>query len=186
MCFVEAGLACKDKTFHPLVVIETSAGDITVELYPDKAPRTTSAFLTYIDSGYYTESSFYRILSEDNQPTGVPKSELIQGGLWKSKNSNLNVEGIVHESTKQSGLSHINGTLSLARLAPGTGSTEFFICIGNQAGFDFGGENNPDGQGYAAFGRVIQGMDVVMKIYRRPETNQYFIPPIRINNIVKK
>jgi peptidyl-prolyl cis-trans isomerase A (cyclophilin A) len=75
--------------------------------------------------------------------------------------------------------------ISLARLEPGTASTEFFICIGKQSGFDYGGENNPDGQGYAAFGKVIKGMEVVRKIYNRPEDEQAFTPPVSIYDIVR-
>jgi peptidyl-prolyl cis-trans isomerase A (cyclophilin A) len=74
----------------------------------------------------------------------------------------------------------------MARTAPGTATTEFFICVGDQPGFDFGGDNNPDGQGYAAFGKVVKGMDIVRNIYARPENNQSFDPPIPIYEIVRK
>jgi peptidyl-prolyl cis-trans isomerase A (cyclophilin A) len=80
---------------------------------------------------------------------------------------------------------HKDGTISLARLQPGTATTEFFICIGDQPGYDFGGENNPDGQGYAAFGRVVKGMDIIKKIYNQPENDQYFTPRVPIYNIVR-
>jgi peptidyl-prolyl cis-trans isomerase A (cyclophilin A) len=161
-------------------------GDIEVELYEDKAPRSVAAFLRHVDSGYYKNATFYRVLSEDNQPMGVPKSELIQGGLWASKKRIDSIPGVMHENTRLTGLSHLDGTMSLARQDTGTATTEFFICIGDQPGFDYGGENNPDGQGYAAFGRVVKGMKVVKFIYRQNETDQYFRPPVIINNIVRK
>ncbi|RYY30744.1 MAG: peptidylprolyl isomerase [Chitinophagaceae bacterium] len=172
---------------NPHIVIKTSIGNIELELYPEKAPLTVAAFLSYIDSGYYNNTNFYRVLNLDNQPSNAPKAELIQGGIFRSKNKRgIDPPGIPHETTKQTGLRHTDGTISLARLAPGTASTEFFICIGEQPGFDFGGENNPDKQGYAAFGKVVSGLNVVNKIYNQREDNQYFTPPVPVYNIVRQ
>jgi peptidyl-prolyl cis-trans isomerase A (cyclophilin A) len=169
------------------VIIQTPAGDIEVEVYLRQAPKTAGAFLSYIDAGLYKNSSFYRVLNEDNQVTGAPVSNLIQGGIWKTNhNKAVSLPGVPHETTRETHILHTNGVLSLARDKPGTGTTEFFICVGDQPGFDFGGENNPDGQGYAAFGKVVNGMDVVRTLYARPENNQSFTPPIPIYNIVRK
>ena len=169
---------------HPHILIKTEAGDIELELYENKAPRTVSAFLSYVKAGYYKNSSFYRILSNDNQPSNAPKANLIQGGIWKTDYKRAkSLPGIPHESTQQTGLLHKNGTISLARQEPGTGTTEFFICVGDQPGFDFGGENNADGQGYAAFGKVVKGMEVVQYIYERPAEEQAFDPPVAIISI---
>lgn len=176
---------CSAPHKNPHVRIQTSVGDVEVELYPEQAPKSVAAFLSYIDSGFYKNTTFYRVLNNDNQPSDAFKSQLIQGGLWGT-GRRKNLPGIPHESTQQTNILHKNGTISLARLAPGTATTEFFICVGDQPGYDYGGENNPDGQGYAAFGRVVKGMDVVNKIYNRPETDQYFSPVIPIYNIVKK
>jgi len=140
---------------NPHIEIQTRSGDIEVELFPDQAPKTVAAFLSYIDAGYYKNSSFYRALNEDNQPTGSGETAMLQGGIWKTKHG-MHLPGIPHESTQQTKLTHINGTISLARQEPGTANTEFFICIGEQKGFDYGGTNNPDGQGYAAFGQVVK------------------------------
>ena len=171
---------------HPRIEIQTSLGNIELELYPEKAPVTVAAFLSYIDSGHFRNTSFYRVLNLDNQPSNAPKSELVQGGLYRSPSKrHINPPGIAHETTRQTGLNHQDGTISLARLAPGTANTEFFICVGDQPGFDFGGENNPDGQGYAAFGKVIKGLNVVRKIYNQREDEQYFDPPVPIYNIVR-
>ena len=178
--------ACSPKYKNPHIEIQTSKGEIELELYPDQAPKTVQAFLTYIKRGYYKNSSFYRVLNDDNQPSNADKAELIQGGMYKSMfKVHDTLPGIPHESTAQTHLLHKKGTISLARTTPGTASSEFFICLSDQPGFDFGGENNPDKQGYAAFGKVIKGMDIVTKIYNQNEDNQSFDPPVPIYNIIQ-
>lgn len=178
---------CKQKNSNtPHIEIQTEKGDIEIELYPQKAPKTVAAFLSYIDSGYYNNSSFYRVLNDENQPSNAPKTELIQGGIWKTKNKIASrLPGIPHETTQQTGILHTDGVISLARTKPGTATTEFFICIGKQPGLDYGGENIEDHQGYATFGVVVKGMDIVRKIYRQREEDQYFDPPVAIYNIVR-
>lgn len=180
-----ACVACKTKrTGNPRVEITTRFGDIEIELYPKQAPVTVGAFLSYIDSGYYKKASFYRVLVDEDQPSYAPKSEIIQGGIWKTNNQLLQrIPGIQHETTAQTKILHKNGTVSMARQEPGTANTEFFICVGDQPGFDFGGENNPDGQGYAAFGRVVKGMDVVNRMYAAPESDGQFTPQIFITGM---
>ena len=175
------------KNENPHVIIQTKQGDIEVELFSKQAPKSVTAFLSYVDSGFYENTSFYRILNDDNQPSNAAKAELIQGGLWKTKYKQAEaLAGIPHETTQQTGIKHIDGTVSLARDKPGTANSEFFICVGDQPGYDYGGDNNPDGLGYAAFGRVIKGMEVVRKIYNQPEDNQSFTPPVPIYNIVRQ
>ncbi|HVX51458.1 MAG TPA: peptidylprolyl isomerase, partial [Chitinophagaceae bacterium] len=171
LCFVLIAAGCSTHHYKtPHVRIETAKGDIEVELFPVQAPKSVAAFLRNVDSGYYKDCSFYRILSASNQASGSDKSRLIQGGIWKTKYKlSASLTGIPHETTKQTRITHTDGTFSFARAAPGTATTEFFICIGDQHGFDYGGSNNPDGQGYAAFGRVVSGMKVVMDIYNSPE-----------------
>lgn len=178
---------CKQKNSNtPHIEIQTEKGEIEIELYPQKAPKTVAAFLSYVDSGYYNNSSFYRVLNDENQPSNAPKTELIQGGIWKTKNNIASkLPGIPHENTQQTGILHTDGVISLARTEPGTATTEFFICIGKQPGLDYGGENITDRQGYATFGVVVRGMDVVRKIYRQREEDQYFDPPVAIYNIVR-
>ena len=187
VAFLLVLISCSSNKYkNPHIEIQTRLGDIEVELYADKAPKSVAAFLSYVDSGFYKNSSFYRVLNDENQPSNAPKSELIQGGIWKTnykKSSTL--PGIPHETTKQTGILHKDGVISLARQEPGTATTEFFICLGDQPGFDFGGENNADKQGYAAFGKVVKGMDIVRQIYRRPEEDQAFAPPVDIYNIVR-
>ncbi len=172
---------------NPHIRIQTKAGDIEIELYQDKAPKTVNAFLSYVDSGLYRNSYFYRVLNDHNQPSNAFKANFIQGGIWKNlRIKSKTIPGIPHESTQQTNILHKDGVISLARLEPGTATTEFFICLGDQPGFDYGGENNPDKQGYAAFGKVIRGMDIVNKIYNEPEYDQTFDPLVNIYNIIRK
>lgn len=181
-------VACKPPlSGNPEIEIHTRFGEIVIELYPVQAPATVAAFLARIDSGYYKNSSFYRVLTDQNQPSNAPKAELIQGGLWET-NYRLAKEAtcIPHENTRQTGLSHTNGVISMARQEPGSAGTEFFLVIGDQPGLDYGGNNNSDGQGYAAFGKVIKGMNVVYKIQRQPEYDQHFDPLVSIYEIVRR
>ena len=166
------------------VLIETKFGDIEAELYPDKAPATVAAFLRNVDSGYYRNTSFYRILRDDNQVTGAPHSHLIQGGLWEASPAlERRLPLIPHEPTSKTGLRHVAGALSMARNTPGTASSEFFICLKEEPGFDYGGENNPDGAGYAVFGKVVSGVETVQEIYRQPQYEQQFTPAVTILDI---
>lgn len=179
--FICVFIACSPKYKKPHVKIETKFGDIEVELYPDQAPKTAAAFLSYIDSGYYKNAAFYRVLRDDEQPMNAPKSELIQGGIWKTNYKlSSSLPGIPHESTQQTKILHKDGVISMARGEPGTATTEFFICVGDQPGFDYGGANNADGQGYAAFGKVVKGMNVVHSIYDAPEIDGDLDPLVYI------
>ncbi len=185
ICLIAA--SCKEKHYkNPHIAIETRLGNIEVELYIDKAPKSAGAFLSYIDSGYYKNAAFYRVLNQDNQPIDAYKAALIQGGIWRTNHKRfVSLKGIAHETTKQTGILHKNGTISLARQEPGTATSEFFICLGDQPGFDYEGENNPDKQGYVAFGKVVKGMNIVRTIYNRPEDDQAFTPPVVIFDIVR-
>lgn len=175
--------ACGTKYKNPHIEIQTKFGDIEVELYPDQAPKTVANILAIIKRGYYKNSSFYRVLNDENQPSNAPKAELIQGGIHYTSKASAGQAGIPHETTKQTGILHKRGTISMARLEPGSATSEFFICVADQPGFDFGGENNADKQGYAAFGKVVKGMEIVNKIYNQPEENQKFDPVVDIYDI---
>lgn len=166
----------------PTVTIETDFGNIVLELYPNQAPYTVYNFLKYVDEGRYEDATFYRTVRKDNQPDSQVKIEIIQGGLFKDNHPQA-LPPINHETTKTTGIRHLDGTISMARNEPGTASSEFFICIGNQPELDYGGRRNPDGQGFAAFGRVISGMDVVHKIHQSPADGQWLNPQIKILSI---
>ena len=164
--------------------INTSMGKITVELYPKKAPITVANFLKYVDAHLYDNSSFFRAVTLNNQPKDSIKIEVIQGGEIDSTKI---FAPIVLETTKQTRLTHKNGTLSMARDKPNSATTNFFICINDQPSLDYGGKRNKDGQGFAAFGTVIKGMEIVKKIQQlHPEQEQYFKPEIQIISITRK
>ncbi|MCJ7681507.1 MAG: peptidylprolyl isomerase [Candidatus Aminicenantes bacterium] len=169
---------------NPEVVIKTELGFILVELYPVKAPLTTANFLKYVDEGLFEGASFYRVVTENNQPANDIKIEVIQGGLMRTKNIGI-YPPIGHETTETTGIRHEDGVISMARNEPGTASSEFFICINDQPELDFGGKRNPDGQGFAAFGRVIEGMDIVRKIQAVDAPRQYLETPVLISGITR-
>ncbi|GAB4037884.1 peptidylprolyl isomerase [Spirosoma jeollabukense] len=151
------------------VQIETEAGPIVIKLDPEKAPGTVANFLRYVKEKRYDGATFYRVVRLDNQATSPVKIEVIQGGL--GTDSTRMFPPIAQETTQKTGLKHLDGTLSMARGLPNSGASEFFICINAQPELDFGGKRNPDGQGFAAFGQVVSGMDVVRKI-QAGETGQ--------------
>lgn len=174
-------VSCTRETVIP-ISMETELGSIQMELYPDRAPITVSNFLRYVDENRYEDFHFYRVVHMENQPDNDVKIEVIQGGLWFDKHP-MELPTIIHETTDKTGIRHLNGILSMARLEPGTASSEIFICINDQPELDFGGKRNPDSQGFAAFGKVISGMDVVRKIQLLPETNQMLDKGVKVNSI---
>jgi peptidyl-prolyl cis-trans isomerase A (cyclophilin A) len=161
-------------------LIKTSLGDITIELYPGKAPITVANFMRYVDKKLYNGSSFFRVCTPANEAARKVQIQVIQGG---NVPDSLALDSIKMETTKQTGLHHKNGTLSMARNGPNSATSEFFICINNQPALDYGGARNPDGQGFAAFGKVTAGMDVVREIQAQKDTAQYLIHPIKIYDI---
>ena len=148
---------------NPQVIISTELGDIVVEVMIDKAPISGGDFLTYIEKGLYEGEGFYRVVRSADNDNGTPKIEVIQGGIIAE---GMGLDPVAHETTDTTGIKHMDGTISLARGDVGTGSAAyFFITVGVQPSLDFGGTRNPDEQGFAAFGRVVDGMDVVRKIH---------------------
>lgn len=147
------------------VVMSTSEGDIEIDLYMDKAPVTAGNFLKLIDAGLLDGGTFYRVVSYEND-RGSPKIEVIQGGRAGALEGE--VDAIDHETTEQTGILHTDGAISMARDGVGTATSEFFIVIGDQPGLDHGEARNADKQGFAAFGMVVSGMDVVRKIQGLP------------------
>ena len=182
LLFVIVLFNCKQTNYkNPHVVISTSYGDAEIELFPENAPITVAAFLLYVDSGFYKNSGFYRLLSNDNVPP-ENNTGLIQGGIYISNPSLLErLPGIAHEPTSKTHLSHTDGAISLARNNPGTASTEFFICIGDQTQFD--ADQSFDRLGFATFGKVTKGMDVIRRIQNNVHEGQYFKYQMRILNI---
>src|SRR5437016_8576342 len=169
-----------DKTVR--VLIKTGSGDIEVELDAAKAPNTVANFLKYVDGKFYDGGRFHRSVTPDNQPDNKVKIEVIQAGINPDKEKD-EFPAIKLERTKDTGLKHKDGTISMARDGPDTATSDFFICIGDQPELDFGGKRNPDGQGFAAFGKVVKGMDVVKKIQKSPADGQTLKPSVKIVKI---
>lgn len=164
------------------VIIETPAGAIDVELYPNAAPITVSNFLHHVDLGLYEGGTFHRTVTMANQPQSDVKIEVIQGGVNPGRKDEVGGT-IPLERTTTTGLKHIDGAISMGRLEPDSADSEVFICIGDQPELDFGGRRNPDGQGFAAFGQVTGGMNVVRTIQTSPHEEQRLTPPIQIQRI---
>jgi peptidyl-prolyl cis-trans isomerase A (cyclophilin A) len=176
-CFFSITMAAESA--NPKVIIRTGLGDITLDLYVAKAPITAGNFLKYVQENRFQGAVFYRVVRADNQPHDKVKISVIQGGLMDDI-PGQSLPAIAHETTAQTGILHKDGVISMARLHPGTATSEFFICIGDQPELDFGGKRNPDGHGFAAFGRVITGMEVVHRILQQPDKEQYLDPVIKI------
>ncbi|MAZ93637.1 MAG: peptidylprolyl isomerase [Lentimicrobiaceae bacterium] len=169
--------SCKQN--NSVVIIETDFGLIGVELYEENAPITCGNFIKYLKENRFKGASFYRTVTNNNQLEDSIKIAVIQGGLYEENHPSL-LPPIIHENTAQTNIKHLNGVISMARYEPGTATFEFFICIGDQPDLDYCGKRNPDGEGFAAFGKVIYGMNVVNTIHKQPEHNQYLTPKIPI------
>ena len=167
------------------VIINTWFGEIHVALDLQNAPVTSANFLRYVDAGLFDSACFYRVVRPDNQQNDSIRIAVIQGGRYNQEETG-GFPPIAHETTEMTGIRHLNGTISMARWTPGTATSEFFICVGDQPELDYGAKRNPDGQGFAAFGQVTKGMDVVMKIHSIEAPAQYLDKPILIYSIKRK
>ena len=165
------------------IIIKTELGDIHAKIDLKRAPVTSSNFLRYIDAGLFDSACFYRVVRTDNQPDNNVLIEVIQGGQYEEEERGFS--SIAHETTALTGIRHRNGTISMARAEPGSATSEFFICIGNQSELDYGGRRNPDLQGFAAFGKVTRGMKVVKRIHSINTPGQYLDKPVVILEIIR-
>lgn len=189
------------------VQVETASGNFTIALDPAHAPLTAGNFLRYVDGGFYDGGRFHRTVRLDNNsnaglkieetdagidpnadrsllPNDTVAIEVIQGGINPARGDEQRGP-ITLERTSETGLSHHDGTISMARLTPDSAISDFFVCINDQPELDFGGIRNQDGQGFAAFGQVIAGMDVVRAIQTSPSEGQSLTPAIEINRIIR-
>ena len=145
-----------------LVTLETSEGPIVLELEKGRAPVTTANFLRYVDQKLFNGAAFYRALNM------AEDFGLVQAGLTELKPGQKLPPPIAHEPTVLTGLRHQTGTVSMARREPGTARSDFFITVGEMSSLDAHPDQPGDNSGFAAFGRVVDGMNVVMKIMRAP------------------
>ncbi len=146
------------------VRIETTLGAVILDLRGDKAPITVANFLRYVDQKRYDQATFYRA----SRPPNATDYEygVVQGGL--QNNPKLILPPIAHESTTKTDLKHTNGAISMGRRAPGSATSDFFICVGDQAYLDADPSQPGDNKGYACFGYVVEGLDIAKKIMAQP------------------
>lgn len=165
------------------VVISTDFGDIEVDIDTENAPGTSANFLRYVDAGHYNGGQFHRTVTMDNQPNDSVRIEVIQADVNEEEFGEQGFDAIPMERTSVTGLRHVDGAISMARGAPDSATSSFFFCINDQPSLDFGGNRNPDGQGFAAFGKVVSGMDVARMIQGQPVDAQQLDPPVRITSV---
>lgn len=175
-----AGLLAASVADNPRVLMRTEKGDIVVEVDLERAPVTAANFLRYVDAGLYDGSTFHRTVTLANQPDDAVRIEVIQGGQLARERE---FPPIAHETTAATGLKHVDGAISMARSKPESAASSFFVCVNDQPDLDYGGRRNPDGQGFAAFGRVVRGMDVVRAIQALPASGQQLAPPVEIISV---
>jgi peptidyl-prolyl cis-trans isomerase A (cyclophilin A) len=162
--------------------LETTAGTIGIEVWGNRAPVTAANFLRYVERGDYDGGRFHRTVRAGNQPDNKVRIDVIQAGRDPASR-HPELPPIPLERTNATGLSHVDGALSMARDGPDTATSDFFICVGDQPELDFGGKRNPDGHGFAVFGRVVKGMDVVRRIHAAPADGQSLTPPVIIRKV---
>jgi len=164
------------------VLVVTDLGEITVAIDTEHAPHTAANFLRYVDTGAYDGGQFHRTVTMQNQPDNDVRIEVIQASKNRGQPDD-NLDPIQLERTSVTGLRHTDGAISMARGGPDTATSSFFFCIGDQPSLDFGGDRNPDGQGFAAFGHVVSGAEVIREIQMQPADGQRLEPPIRIVSV---
>jgi peptidyl-prolyl cis-trans isomerase A (cyclophilin A) len=165
-----------------LTEVQTTLGSFVVAVDTRKAPLTVANYLAYVDAKHLDNGQVYRIVNPANQSAQTQhKIEVVQWGMNTPDDKPAPFPPIAHETTQQTGLLHLDGTVSMARNGPGTATAEYFICIGAQPELDFGGRRNPDGQGFAAFGQVVSGRAVLQAIYAQGQVEtQYIQPPLAV------
>ena len=172
-------------TPNPVVVFETAKGTIDVEVDAAHAPVTAANFLRYVDATFFDGGLINRAVRPDNTVRHDIEIQVIQFQTDAAREKQ-EFPPIPLERTSVTGLKHVNGTVSMARGGPDTATGSFAIVIGDQPSMDFGGRRNPDGQGFAAFGHVVRGMDVVKAIQASPTGpagpygTESLSPPIKI------
>lgn len=176
-----ASIATPPPSPIPLVVIKTDRGDIAVGLRIYEAPETVCNFLRYADAGAYNGGSVFRtvVAETDDNPNPI---DVIQAAT-PSGADDPGVGPIPLERTRDTGLKHLAGTISMARDGPDTATSSFFIVVRDAPALDYGGLRHPDGQGFAAFGGVAAGMDVVRAIQALPASDEQISRPVKILSV---
>jgi peptidyl-prolyl cis-trans isomerase A (cyclophilin A) len=167
------------------VLLVTEAGEIEIEVDGARAPITAANFLKYVDAGLFDGGRFFRTVRPDNQVEKPVKIAVVQAEGNRERRREF-FPAIPLERTNATGLTHKDGTLSMARSTPDTARDSFSICVGDQPALDFGGGRQPDGQGFAAFGQVVRGMDVVRKIQMGSAAGETLTPAIAIVRVRRR
>lgn len=161
------------------VVLETSLGTIEIAVDAAHAPATAANFLRYVDAGLYDGGRFHRTVRPGTETNTAVPIQIVQASRAQGRTG---LPPIRLERTSTTGLKHVDGAVSMARSGPDSATSDFFICIGDQPALDDGGARNKDGMGFAVFGRVVRGMDVVRRIQAAPvfPGSQTLEPPVPI------
>ena len=167
----------------PRVLLETPDGDLTVEVDIGAAPLTAGHFLEFVRRGYLSGSGIYRIVTPANDRSS-PAISVVQFGWLSASMDDFPLPPMPHEATSRTGLRHLDGSISLARLEPGTGRCTFFFCIGDQPELDEGGRRAGDGLGFAVFGQLVEGREVLGSLFHRAREREILLPPLAISGHV--
>jgi peptidyl-prolyl cis-trans isomerase A (cyclophilin A) len=167
ICVVAFVLLATARQTNPLVVFQTEKGNITIEVDAVRAPLTAANFLKYVDGGFYDGGTINRAVRPDNTVRRDVEIQVIQFQIARARQRER-FPPVPLERTTVTGLKHVNGAVSMARAGPDTATGSFSIVIGDQPDMDFAGKRNPDGQGFAVFGRVVRGMEVVKAVHLSP------------------
>lgn len=169
-----------------LTRVETALGAFVIAVDPAVAPVTVANYLAYVDGRHLDGGSVYRVVTLANQPPGTKhRIEVVQWGMNLPDDRPAPLPPIPLETTRQTGLRHLDGMVSMARSTPGSATAEFFVCVGDQPELDFGGGRQPDGQGFAAFGRVVEGRAVVAALHARGEAQQILSAPVPVRSVTR-
>ena len=173
-----AGCASMTGREPVLVRIETDAGQMVVEVDVEHAPVSACNFISYVSTGKYDGGTFFRtvVAATNDNPNPI---DVIQAAT-PAGSDDPGYGPIALERTRDTGLRHLAGTISLARDGPDTATSSFFIVTQDTPSLDFGGMRNPDGQGFAAFGRLVKGLEIARAIQAMPASEEQLTTPVRI------
>ena len=167
---------------HPRVVLDTSAGQIVIALDPAAAPASSCNFIGYVVFGDYDGGSFFRTVVRATNTANPNPIDVIQAATPRGSDD-ASRPPIALERTRDTGLRHLAGTVSMARDGPDTATSSFFIVTQDTPSLNYGDARNPDGQGFAAFGSVIEGLDVARRIQgMQADADEKLTPPVAIRS----
>ncbi|MFM0662962.1 peptidylprolyl isomerase [Paraburkholderia sediminicola] len=166
------------------VTFDTPLGRLKFDLDPERAPVTVANFLRHVEADELDAAEIYRIVAPANrQESERAPIDVVQWGTPIREGFKSSFPPIEHEPTSQTGILHKDGVLSMARREPGTASSHFFICVGDQPALDYGGARQADGLGFAAFGWLSEGRHVLQRIFERAEASEWISDPLPMRRV---